>query len=623
MHQRTFRQIALLLALSISAQAQDRGSARAPDSAFASLAREVVFTSVAFSPAAATQTGLHAWTEPRSGRHVLLDSLLDDLSPAAIRFQRQYYRRVRRRLAAIPRARLDAQTRADYDALRDAADFALFSLDEERLVNRRPQLYAELAGSALFANMSLEYAPKVDRAAHLTARVEQLPAFLTTARGNLTATNSIYTKVAAEETDGVANLITGPGTEFVKGTPSSTRYLGAAARAVAALRAYQVFIRDTLPRRGTYDWRAGPTLYAGKWRYFMHVSRSPAELLALARDSVRTARRQMLAIASPLHEQWFPGHRHDGDADAQLNAIVGEVLTRIGAEHAHRDSLLEAMSDNIHRLERRVRERRVLSLDSVPGLQIIPTPEFQRGIYGVAGAAFAPALEPSLASFFWVTPIPPDWSAERAEAKLREYNTYKALDLSIHEGVPGHVVQGDYANRITPEWRRLLRAIVAGNTPYVEGWAVYAEHVMMYDAGVDGGDATKMRLTDLKGMLRIYTNAIVDIGLHTEGWPTDSAVAMMMRDAFQERPEAEAKLQRAQLDYVQLVSYLAGVTDWTSFRREAQRREGSAFNLCRFHDTVLLYGALPIPVVRRLYFDRVPPSASIPAAWCGSAAPPM
>ena len=374
-------------------------------------------------------------------------------------------------------------------------------------------------------------------------------------------------------------------------------------------------MRDTLPGRGAVDWRAGAARYARQWRYTLNVSRTPAEVLALARDSVRAVRGEMLALARPMHDRWFPEHRHEGDADARLNATVGEVLARVGEQHAHRDSLREAMAANVRLLEARVRERRLLSLDAVPNLQVIPTPEFMRGVFTGFGAVPAPPLEPALATFFWVTPIPPAWDDARAEAKLRENNAFKALDLAIHEGVPGHVTQFAYANRVTPEWRRLLRA-TAGNTPYVEGWANYAEHVMMYDAGVDGGDAAAMRLTDLKGMLRIYTNAILDIRLHTQGWPGDSAVAMMVRDAFQERPEAEAKLQRAQLTSVQLVSYLAGVTDWTSFRREAERREGSAFDLCRFHDTVLLYGALPVPVVRRLYFDRVAPTADAPPSRC-------
>lgn len=120
-------------------------------------------------------------------------------------------------------------------------------------------------------------------------------------------------------------------------------------------------------------------------------------------------------------------------------------------------------------------------------------------------------------------------------------------------------------------------------------------------------------------MLRIYTNVIIDIRLHTRSMPGDSAVAFMMRDAFQERPEAEAKLQRAQLDYVQLNAYFAGVEEWTRLRQDVQKRDGKGFNLCRYHDTALLYGALPVPIIRRLYMAGVAPTANMPASRCGGA----
>jgi hypothetical protein len=610
--------VLLLVGPGTRAEAQATPRAASATGQFADLARDFVYTTLAFSPASATQAGLHEWTDPTTGGRVLLDSLLDDFSPAAIARQRSYYQRVRGRLAAMPRAALGPETQADYDLLHNGAVFGLFGLTEERFHERHPQLYAENLGGALFANITLEYADRGTRAAHLAARLAQVPTFLAVARRNLTATNDVYTRVALQEADGVTDLVRSLGADFVKSTPSARRYAEAMRPALDALEEFKGFVRDTLPTRGTVDWRAGRERYARKWRYYLQVSRTPAQMLTLAEDSVRATRREMLALARPLHDRWFPEHHHTGDAAVVLNAVVGETLARIGAEHANRDSLLEQITRHVGLLERTVRDRRVLSLDTVPNLRIIPTPEFQRGIYGVAGAVFAPALEPELATFFWVTPIPGEWSPERADAKLREYNDYKTLDLAIHEGIPGHVVQGAYANRVTPDWRRLLR-VVLSNTPYVEGWAVYAEHVMMYDAGVNGGDSAKMRLTDLKGMLRIYVNAIIDVRLHTMGMPGDSAVAMMMHDAFQERPEAEAKLQRAQLDYVQLVAYLAGVTDWTSFRAEAQRREGEHFDLCRFHDTVLLYGPLPVPTVRRLYFAGVPPTASAPASRCRTA----
>lgn len=617
----THIRLALVLAAAPLLAATASARAQASDSAltgFPALARDFVYTSLAFSPASATQAGLHDWTDPYTGRPAHLDSLLDSYSPAAIAKQRAYFEGVEARLRAMSRTRLDAQTQADYDVVANAAGFALFALTRERFHERKPQLYAEDLGNTLFANISLEYASKSVRAADLAARVSRVPEFLAVARQNLKATNEVYTRVALEETDGVISLVKGLGTDFTRGTPSQARYARVAPSAVAALEGYERFVRDTLPRRGTIDWRMGPALFGEKWKYSLQVSLTPDQVLRIAEDSMRTTRKAMLALARPLHDKWFPTHKHTGDSTAVLNAIVSETLAHIGGEHANRDSLLQAAKGDVATLEHVVRDRRIISIDSFPNLRVIPTPEFMRGVYGVAGAVFAPPLNPALATFYWVTPIPSSWTAERADSKLREYNSYKMLDITMHEGVPGHVAQGAYANLLTPDWRRLLRSVYS-NTPYVEGWAVYAEHVMMYDAHVDGGDAAKMRLTDLKGMLRIYANAILDIRLQTRNMPGDSAVAFMMRDAFQERPEAEAKLQRAQLDYVQLNAYFAGVEDWTRLRQEVQKREGSGFNLCRYHDTVLLYGALPVPVIRRLYMAGVKPTANTPASRCGGA----
>jgi len=604
-----------VLAATVPARAQ------APDSSltgFPALASEFVYTSLAFSPASATQSGLHDGTDPYTGRRVHFDSLLDSFSPAAIAKQRAYFEKVQARLAAMNRSRLDAQTQADYDVVANAAGFALFNLTRERFHERKPQLYAEDLGNTLFSNIALEYAEKNARASDLAARVAAVPGFLAVARKNLQATNEIYSRVAIEATDGVIGLVKGLGTDFTRGTPAEVRYARVSPAAIAALEGYERFIRDSLPRRGTFDWRMGSALFDEKWKYSLQVSLTPSEVLRIAEDSMRTTRNAMLVLARPLHDKWFPDHRHTGDSTAVLNAIVSETLARIGSEHANRDSLLQEAKGDVSTLERVVRDKRIISIDTFPNLRVIPTPEFMRGVYGVAGAVFAPPLNPGLATFYWVTPIPAAWTTERADSKLREYNTYKMLDITMHEGVPGHVAQGAYANLLTPEWRRLLRSVYS-NTPYVEGWAVYAEHVMMYDAHVDGGDPVKMRLTDLKGMLRIYANAILDVRLQTRNMPGDSAVAFMMRDAFQERPEAEAKLQRAQLDYVQLNAYFAGVEDWTRLRQEVQKRDGASFNLCRYHDTVLLYGALPVPIIRRLYMAGVKPTANAPASRCGGA----
>ena len=579
---------------------------------FPNLAQGFVYGTLSMSPSVATQTGLHVYA---NGHDTLnLDALLDDFSPAARDQQLQYFHGFETQLKQVDRAKLDAQTQADYDLLTAALGGALFSLERERFYERKPQLYAEVLGTALFGTISLEYADTVKRAEHLSARVARTPAFLKVARGNLKASNAIYRKVAMEEMAGVADLIKDMGAKFVKGTPSEEMYGRVAKEALAAIDTFNVFVRDSLPKLAEFDWRMGREMFDTKWKYYLQSDITPAQMLKAAEDSIVAIRSQMYTLALPLHDAWFPGHRHRGDSAQFLGAMIGEVLGRIGQEHVNRDSLEQQARKDVATLGTFVRDKKLMSITDFSNVKVIPTPLFMRGIYGVAGAVFAPALEPKLSSFYWVTPIASDWTNDRAESKLREYNKYKMLSLTIHEALPGHLVQGEYANRVTPEWRRVLRAVF-GSGSYIEGWAVYAEHVME-QAGMNGGDSVKARLTALKGMLRVYTNVVIDAKLHTENMPADSIVPYLVRESFQEEPEATAKLQRAQLDYVQLNLYPVGLHDWWNLRREAEKTEGAAFNLCRFHDTVLSYGPVPVPVVRRLYLAHVAPTANTYPSRC-------
>ena len=582
---------------------------------FSNLAHEFVYNTLATSPSAATQAGLHIY--PQGHDTLFLDALLDDFSPASRDAQVKYYRGFQDRLKLVSRDKLDAQTQADYDLVSAVAEGTLFSLERERFAERKPQMYAEILGSALFANISLEYADTVTRAAQLAARVARTPEFITTAIANLKASNPIYRSVAIEEMSGVGELIKGMGATFVRGTPSEKMYSENQPLALAAIDKFNTFVRDSLPKLATFDWRMGREMFDTKWKYYLQSDITPGEMLKSAQDSIVAIRSQMYTLSRPLHDAWFPGHRHAGDSAKFLGAMVGEVLGRIGEEHVHRDSLEVQSRRDVEMLGAFVRDKKLMSITDFSNVKVIPTPVFMRGIYGVAGAVFAPALEPKLSSFYWVTPITADWTPARAESRLREYNKYKMLGLTIHEALPGHLVQGEYANRVTPEWRRLLRAVF-GSGAYIEGWAVYAEH-MMEQAGMNGGDSVKARLTALKAMLRVYTNVVIDAKLHTENMPVDSVVPYLVRESFQEQSEATAKLQRAQLDYVQLNLYPVGLHDWWNLRREVERAEGAAFDLCRFHDTVLSYGPIPVPAVRRLYLAHVAPTSNAFPSRCDDA----
>ena len=141
--------------------------------------------------------------------------------------------------------------------------------------------------------------------------------------------------------------------------------------------------------------------------------------------------------------------------------------------------------------------------------------------------------------------------------------------LTIHEAVPGHYLQGVYANRTVPLPRASSRA-----ASFAEGWAVYVTQVMM-DAGY-GADDPALLLTHWKFYLRSVTNAIIDARIHCDGMTEEEAVALMVDGGFQEESEARAKFRRARLSSTQLSTYFVGSMEMWDIELEARRRAAAA-----------------------------------------------
>lgn len=549
-------------------------------------AEEFVYERLALSPVLATQVGYH------EHRGVRLDELLDDYSVEGLDRQRRFYRSFRDRLSRdYVAAELSAEDRADWEILHAEISLALLELEEIRSHEHNPTIYVELAGNALFQPYVLNYAPLEERFRHIIARLERLPALMAQARQNLADAPEIWRQVALEENQGNIRLIDGT---LRSAVPESlrARYQQAAERALAALGEFNTYLEQGLSLR-TSDWRLGRTRYAPKFRYALGTERSPEEILFEAEQELKRVRQQMFQLALPLHHKWYPGHRDPVD----LNLIVGETLARIAQRHSTPETYFADARRDLEEAREFVRSKGLLSLPARDNLQVIETPEFMRGIYAVGGFAAAPPLEPHLGAYYWLTPIPKDWLRERIESKLREYNYYGLKLLTLHEAIPGHYVQLEYANTVEPKGRRVLRSVF-GSGPYVEGWAVYATEMMLDEGYLDG--SPELRLTFLKQLLRVLANAILDIRLHTMGMTDAQAMELMTRQTFQETEEATAKLRRAKLSSCQLPTYYIGWRDWKRVREQYRGAQGGAFRLAEFHERALKAGAVPLGALARI-----------------------
>lgn len=584
----------LLLSTILFKKAQDGPG----DPQFLQLAEQFLHQSLVLSPASASQAGYHKHTEANTGKVIELDAELDDVSPKAMAEQVRFYEDWRKRFAS---QRLhDTQDAADLRLIKDQIDFSLLELNGIQSYRHNPTVYVELLGNALFVPLTDEYAPKEVRLAHILSRISKAPRFLSDAKQQLIDADPIFIKVAIEENEGNVDLIQNAIAREIPPGELKSHFDRVAPPAVQALKDFSSWLRDDLGKRPTNQtWRLGKEFYPQKFRLVMETAITPEQVLADAEQQLHEVRAEMMKLALPMHKEMYLNHGEHAELSGREreNRIIGEVLQKISDEHTTPGELMDTVKKDVTMIAQFVRDKKIVSLGTLTNLKVVPTPQFMVGIYSVAGFHAAPPLDPESEAQYWVTPIPRDMPATKAESKLREYNKWVLQWLTIHEALPGHYVQGEHANTVRPVSRRLVRAMFS-NGPYVEGWAEYVAQVMMQQ-GYDNNDP-RYRISYLKIWLRSISNAILDIRMHTMGMTDQEALNLMQNDSFQTRAEAEGKLQRAKLSSTQLPTYFVGTRDWWRLRKKYETAMGPTFNLAEFHARALDQGPVALEDLEKI-----------------------
>ena len=539
------------------------------DLQFSQVVDDFVFGSLALSPVMASTVGYHQY------HGEMLEDELDNFSAAGIKAQIKLQRDIEARIERLDAKALNQEQRADIEMMHNAISATRLDIEEVQSYRHNPTVYVELVGNALYTPYVLHYAPADERFKHIIQRLIRIPALVRQAEANLSDSPEIWNKVAHEENTGNIDLIEGL---LRANCPKSLgkEYTQSAEPALIALKAFNDFLDGTLARK-TSDWRMGKVYYAKKFSFLLATGKTPDALLKEAEEDLAKTRDEMVQLAAPKS--------------------VEQALADVALQHATPHTYMAAAKQTLATATAFVRAKDLVTLPPNSNLQVIETPMFMRGVYGVGGFDQAPALEPKLGAFYWITPISDSWPQARIDSKLREYNDSGLAHLTVHEAMPGHYVQAEYANEVQPRSRRLLRSIFA-NGPYVEGWAMYTQQLMAEQGFLN--DTPGYRLTLAKQKLRVLANTIMDVRLQTMGMSDAEALDLMTKTTYQEMEEATAKLQRAKLTSCQLPTYYAGYKGWLAVREHFQNTHGDAMALKQFHEAALREGAVPLPVLDEL-----------------------
>ena len=478
--------------------------------------------------------------------------------------------------AAIDEATLTPDELIDRDLVQLELAAARFAEDELREETWNPLEWVYILGGGIFPLLAREFAPLADRLTSVALRLEGIPDLLDAARACLVGLDGrpvarFHTETALKQLDGIAELAD----DAVRGAESAAsgdaavaaivgRVSAAAAAAKSALSQFETHLRDTVLPASEGEGRLGPELFAAKMRHTIRSEElTPDAILAAAEREYVAVRGEMIRLARELWSAWGGG----APAPEDEGQLVRGVLDAVAADHPPAEQLLDFCRDELVRIEAFCRERNVIGLSEEP-LDIRWTPVFLRAFGGAMLDAPGP-LDKGQKSFFSITPIPDDWTTEQAESFLREENTRQLRLLTIHEAVPGHYLQGAYANRCPS----IARAVFWSGV-FAEGWAVYVTQVMM-DLGY-GRDDPALLLVHWKFYLRAVTNAIIDARIHGAGMTEDEAVSLMVDGGFQEEAEARNKYNRARLSSAQLSTYFVGSLEFWGIELEARRRAAIA-----------------------------------------------
>ena len=526
------------------------------------------------SPTTASQIGWH-----QEG----VDGRLDDLSQGARRVRLKFLKDFGRRLGQAPKG--DLHSEADRALLASAVTLESLELSRIRDYSRRCDVPLDALGQTFFAMVARPYAPLPRRAIDVLSRLDAVPAYLRAARAGLTEYVQIYEEAARDDGQGLIEYLRGPLTEAFADSEAEPKIRASVTRAVAAIEDYLTFVKLELVKKPAGDYRAGAEPYRLRFGPYLQTALTPDQVLAAAERRVAELHVEMARLArlvTPPPKDAAPPMPTD-------RQLIRTALAQIAKEHAQPSQLLAAARESVRTVRAFIVEHKLLTLAEHDNLQIIDTPAFLRSVLGVAAFDGAPPLEPKLGAFYYITPMPSEWSPEKVENKLREYNRYMFELLTIHEAMPGHYVQFERANQVQPESRRVLRWVLGSNA-YIEGWAVYAQDLIVDGGYLDG--SAKLRLSQAKLELRAVMNAVLDIRLHTKQLSDEDALRLLTEEAFQERPEAEQKLRRAKLSVTQLCSYFVGGEAWRALRKRAEAEAG--FDARAFHDRALAAGAVPL-----------------------------
>lgn len=171
------------------------------------------------------------------------------------------------------------------------------------------------------------------------------------------------------------------------------------------------------------------------------------------------------------------------------------------------------------------------------------------------------------------------------------HSKYSLADLTFHESIPGHILQGEYT-RQSP----LIRQLLAFNA-YSEGWALYAQQ-LADELGAYASDPIG-QLGYLQALAFRACRLVVDTGIHAKRWTREQGVRFFVEVNGSNQMEVASEVDRYCSWPGQACGYKVGHSEINRQRERAIAAMGAGYDVKAFNDTLVLGGNVPLDVLKK------------------------
>lgn len=485
---------------------------------------------------------------------------------------------------------LNEDDKINYAIVQNELQRTIWYIDTFKIQQWDPSNYN--LGGQCYSIISQNFAPLNSRLNILSKHLQHADEYYAAALKTIIKPTKEYTLLAIQQnlgsldifgkslTDSInASSISNPEKDVLQKNISTT---------VLAIKKYVAALQKLVANKETVfrDFRIGKALFDQKFKYDLVTDYKPAEIFAKATAAKTNFHKKMYVIAVTL----WPKYCSNITRPADSLLVIKTVLDKISLHHAKAGEVVATATNLIKQLQQFIISKNLFKYDTSYPLKVRIMPAFMGGV-AIANAEFTPPYLKSGTTYYNVADITRMPAAD-AESELREYNNYSLQFLSIHEGMPGHCMQGVYSNK---QGKGNIVKSVFQNGAMIEGWAVYCEQMMMENGW--GNDAPELWLSLYKWRLRELSNVLVDYGLQCINYSEADIIKLLTTETFQEAAQVKEKYHRATVSQVQLCSYFTGLTDILALKDAYKNKQGANYNLIDFHERFLGFGSAPVKYI--------------------------